>query len=72
MCESILTEEKRLHTAAQQEVLRLKQELEAFRDDSLQEKSSMLEQIKVIYNTEWNLSSVLGYFTHMYIVHVHV
>lgn len=47
VCESVLSEEKRLHTATQQEVSRLNQELEACRDDSLQEKSSLLEQIKV-------------------------
>ena len=47
MSESVLTEEKRLHTAAQQEVSRVNQELELCRDDALQEKTSMLEQIKV-------------------------
>ena len=47
VCESVLGEEKRLHTATQQEVSRLNQELEVCRDDSHQEKVSMLEQIKV-------------------------
>lgn len=47
VCESVLTEEKQQHRVAQQEVSRLNQELEFCRDDALQEKSSMLEQIKV-------------------------
>ena len=52
VCEGVLTEEKRMHSAAQQEVSKLNQELEICRDDFLQEKSSMLEQIKVsIINT---------------------
>ena len=52
VCESVLKEEKWLHTAAQQEVSRLKQELEVCRDDALQEKSSALEQIKVGMNEQ--------------------
>lgn len=47
VCESVLGEEKRLHSATQQEVSRLNQELELCRDDSRQEKAAMMEQIKV-------------------------
>ena len=47
VCESVLGEEKRQHTSAQQEVSRLNQELEVCRDDWHQEKATLLEQIKV-------------------------
>ena len=47
VCESVLTEEKHQNAVAQQEVSRLNQELEVCRDDAIQEKSLILEQIKV-------------------------
>lgn len=47
VCESVLTEEKHRNAVVQQEISRLNQELEVCRDDALQEKSLVLEQIKV-------------------------
>ena len=56
VCEGVLTEEKRMHSVAQQEISKLNQELEVCRDDLLREKSSLLEQIKV--STSTHTSSV--------------
>lgn len=51
VCESVLTEEKRRNAVAQQEISRLNQELKVCRDDALQEKSLMIEQVKVSLHT---------------------